>query len=508
MNLVCTAINSAWFASCFPEARRFQKACKNPEQVQSQILRNLIRRNYATAFGREHRFASIQSYEDFVKRVPLRSYEEIGRWIARVRKGELSVLTTVRVTHFIPTGGSTSARKLIPFTARLQREFNAAIAPWMCDLFRTMPTLLGGPAYWSITPNAAFEHENAPVPSAVPIGFASDADYLGGMKAKLVEAVMVRPAAGALTENLSEFRFATLVALLRARDLRLISVWHPSFLTLLLDDLAENWNLLHAEMPNLPRVLPADLRELWPRITLISCWGDAHAESGTRDLARRFPGVTVQTKGLLATEGCVSIPFGGKHPLAITSHFLEFIDAAGESRLAHELEEGQTYEVVLTTGGGLWRYKLGDRVIVDGFVSKNPSIRFVGRTGQVSDLCGEKLSEEFVAGCIRQLGTDFRFAMLAPCCDAAPPNYVFIIEAPDSAACGAQLEKLLCANPHYRYARELGQLGPLQVQSVPRNAYSIYSEQLVARGQRLGDIKPVALAKDGDWPKIFSAHAV
>ena len=65
----------------------------------------------------------------------------------------------------------------------------------------------------------------------------------------------------------------------------------------------------------------------------------------------------------------------------------------GQRRFPLEkLRKGNEYEVVVTTSGGLWRYRLGDRVLVDGFVQKTPSLRFLGRPGNVSDLFGEKAS--------------------------------------------------------------------------------------------------------------------
>ena len=62
----------------------------------------------------------------------------------------------------------------------------------------------------------------------------------------------------------------------------------------------------------------------------------------------------------IGEEGC---------PLAVRSHFFEFIDqdfprsaAAADrpTRLGHELEEGREYSLVLTTSGGLYRYLLRD----------------------------------------------------------------------------------------------------------------------------------------------------
>src|SRR5207253_3840795 len=106
---------------------------------------------------------------------------------------------------------------------------------WIIDLLRQHPQAAMGPAYWSVTPVLrAAEKEK----SAIPIGFEADTAYLGGAQQKLVDSVMAVPAALQHAPSLETFRYATLLALLRCRDLRLISVWHPSFLSLLLDALS------------------------------------------------------------------------------------------------------------------------------------------------------------------------------------------------------------------------------------------------------------------------------
>ncbi len=143
--------------------------------------------------------------------------------------------------------------------------------------------------------------------------------------------------------------------------------------------------------------------ELWPRLTLISCWTDAAAARGAVELQSMFPNVEIQSKGLLATEGCVTFPLVGRPApvLAVGSHFFEFQEEGRENedadpfagcRLAHELDRGGRYSVVLTTGGGLYRYRLNDSVEVVGFEHECPLLRFLGKTDRVSDLVGEKLA--------------------------------------------------------------------------------------------------------------------
>src|SRR5262249_37552599 len=132
-------------------------------------------------------------------------------------------------------------------------------------------------------------------------------------------------------------------------------------------------------------------------------WADAHSAVAASGLARRFPKVPIQPKGLLSTEGVISIPFQGAHPLAIRSHFFEFIDPYHRVVSVSDLRVGERYAVILTTAAGLWRYRLNDIVQVTGRVKQTPSIRFVGRAGLVSDRVGEKLSEDFVADAVARL---------------------------------------------------------------------------------------------------------
>src|SRR5207248_2761280 len=94
----------------------------------------------------------------FARQIPLHSYDDLEPWTDRIRHGEKQVLTFEAVSHLIPTSGSSGGRKLIPFTAGLQREFNRAITPWITDLYFRHPAAAMGAAYWSISP--AIEPEN------------------------------------------------------------------------------------------------------------------------------------------------------------------------------------------------------------------------------------------------------------------------------------------------------------------------------------------------------------
>ncbi|HVU27009.1 MAG TPA: GH3 auxin-responsive promoter family protein [Verrucomicrobiae bacterium] len=529
MNFTPAIANSLWFASNLPAAARFRRALNYPAETQAQLLRDYLARSAETEFGRKHGFAGIKNYKDFAARVPLHDYDDLEPWIDRIKRGENSVLTAENVTHLIPTSGSSGAKKLIPFTATLQHEFNHAVGAWTNNLYRRFPSIVFGSAYWSISP--AIENSEK---SIIPIGFEDDSAYLGGARKRLVDAVMAVPSEMRLVSDMEQFQYLTLLCLLRREDLRLISIWHPSFLSLLLDALPVHWeNLLHdIETGNCrhakglsPKILSAmkfrpmphrarQLKNLnwekpetlWPHLKIISCWGDGHAKLARAEIQRRFPSVFVQPKGLLATECALTIPFFDFYPLAITSHFFEFSDEQGRIFLAHELEKGKMYEVIVTTGGGLWRYRLGDQVEVNELVGKTPSLRFLGRAGNVSDRCGEKLSEAFATQVIQKtIGgkSSIRFALLAPHEEGLDCRYILYIEGDIENGIAERLDNSLCENPHYAWCRKAGQLQPPSIFKIKNNGYESFVARELSRERRLGEIKPTFFSKENDWSKHF-----
>jgi hypothetical protein len=365
---------------------------------------------------------------------------------------------SLKVERWLRTSGSSGPAKDIPYTRALRKEFDRGIAPWIVNLFSTDPRAFAGEAYWSISPDAE-----------------SDEEVLGPVQRRLVRAVQAVPSTVRLTNE--NFREETLRHLTRCRTLSLISVWHPSFLDLLAGDL--------------------DTEATWPHLRVISCWADANAAAPAAALAKKFPHAKIQPKGLLSTEGFVTIPYDGENVLAYRSHFYEFRDG-GDVRLAHELDIGRRYEVVITTGGGLTRYATEDIVEVKGYRGQAPILEFIGRASHISDHFGEKLNEIFVRERLQRALRDVphAFAMLA--CDGNAYVLYLESEAPiDVAALDASLRE----SHHYDLARRLGQLTPLRLHRV-HNAAATYL-RIKSATQPLGTIKIPALDRDQGWAARF-----
>ena len=519
--------NALWVASCWPEWRRFRHAAENVQVTQVGLLSRYMAQNKTTEYGERYHFNGVNSPSQYQARVPLTTYDDYIEYITRIGVGMRSVLANEPVRMFEISSGSTAASKLIPYSSTLKSEFQRGIAPWIYNLYTSIPDLQAGPAYWSITPLTDGKRFTE---AGIPIGFESDSEYLGLLGKWLADSVMAVPNAVKNISDVDSFRYVTLLYLLRQRDLRLLSVWNPTFLSLLIECLPEWWDsLLHdiergivdrsgvelrlAPRPELARALkasnPSDTPSLWPRLRLISCWMDGASEPYARQLEKIFPQAELQAKGLLATEAFVSVPMAGVEGsvLSIRSHFFEFINAAGEILLAHQIQRGKTYSVVVTTGGGLYRYQLQDVVEVIGHWKQVPSIRFVGKADHISDWFGEKLEERFVAKVLETLFARHQkspaFAMLAPD-DVDGFRYVLYLESDDRAdgMLAEDLDSALRANFHYDYCRKLGQLDAAQVQHV-RRGVETYLMACQARGQRLGNIKASVLQKNTGWQDWF-----
>lgn len=476
-----------------PEARAFRKKLRRPRRTQQALLSRLVADLARTEFGRFHK---VYTGSDFFLNLPISRYEDLAERVIEQSRTSEPILTNQRVIFYERTSGSGHAAKLIPYTAALRDSFSRLFRIWAHDLLARGPGLRGGRIYISISPNF---NEDAETESGVPVGLDSDADYLSGWIRPLIDRFLVPGQDLRSCRDPDEFRRRLSLRLLGSPELEVISVWNPSYLTVLLEFMTERAGSLALEAGE---ALSAERRAaleagewgaVWPELRLVSCWDQGAARHRAEELQTLFPGAMVQGKGLLATEAPVTLPLidlGRGVPL-LDEVFLEFEDDQGRVRLLHEVEEGSTYGLIITNRAGLWRYRLGDRVRIDGYAERTPRLVFVGRGESCSDLVGEKLDEILVSQIFELLGLHPGVSVLVP--QLEPREHYCLVTPTDPGV--DELEGLLCESYHYRQARRLGQLAPARVHVCER------SERLVedawrAEGRSLGDLKPRAL-----WPR-------
>jgi len=402
----------------------------------------LLARNAQTAYLRQ--YGSPRTLSD----LPIVTYDDLVPWIERICAGEPDVLFAGRPVAYERTSGSSGGAKLIPFSAEGLQDIQRAVSPWVSHILNGIT----GSVYLAISPATRQPEFIGGIPVGLP-----DSAYVGMPFRSAV------PFEVASIGDVAQWRAETVRHLQVARDLELISVWSPTFLLRLLDE--------------------ADFD--WPNLRIISCWASGTSKPFADELAKRFPHARIEPKGLMSTECIVTLPGEGLNPYG----FFEF-----------EPVEDDVYEVIATTASGLYRYRTGDLVRINSLLPRpagekvpqadegaRASIEFLGRRGIVSDLAGEKLTEAFVAKCVEHV-PGFRF--LAPDLN----GYVLVTETGVPVNLES-VETRLCENPQYAYARKLGQLQPLRLTQL-RNLYDRYTQSQLARGARLGDIKPAVLRNE------------
>ena len=101
-----------------PRQKKLERYNDYAEALQHNVLHRLVCRAKYTEYGRNHLFNNIASYDDFVRNVPVNTYEELKDMIDRMRHGEANVLWPGTVKWYAKSSGTTNDKsKFIPVTS-------------------------------------------------------------------------------------------------------------------------------------------------------------------------------------------------------------------------------------------------------------------------------------------------------------------------------------------------------------------------------------------------------
>jgi hypothetical protein len=510
---------------------RFERDCHDPARVQADLLRRILARQSATAFGRDHHFASIRTAADYRRHVPVAPYEYVEPYVERVKKGETDALIAGdRVLMFALTSGTTAARKLIPVTTQYLADYRRGWNFWGVRAYRDHR---GRRLFLRAIVQMVGDPEEFRTEAGIPCGNLSG--FTAQVQKRIIRWLYAVPAVtGKVKDARSRYYVALRLALPRSCALFLAA--NPSTLVMLgrvldqekeklLRDVYDGTLTADLDLPPevrayvVPRLKkhPERARELdaiaekagqlypkdvWPpETTLVGTWTGGSMGPYLRQLPRYFGDPPVRDLGLLASEGRMTIPFANDTPagvLDIWSHYFEFIpegefESPSPTVLgAHELEDGKSYFLVPTTASGLYRYQISDLVRVRGFLGKTPLVEFLGKGHRFANLTGEKLSEHQVTQAMesaaRRTGFHIGGYSLAPVWDDERPFYGLFIEDPD-ATDGDALKRFLAEydralgelNIEYAAKRESARLGPVRAFVIPTGFWAKWDRDRLAK---------------------------
>ena len=75
--------------------RNFEEKCGRAAEVSHTVLREILKDNEETEYGKKHGFGRLQDLREY-RRLPLTDYTDYAESIERMKQGEKNVLTADR----------------------------------------------------------------------------------------------------------------------------------------------------------------------------------------------------------------------------------------------------------------------------------------------------------------------------------------------------------------------------------------------------------------------------
>lgn len=367
-----------------PRQRALQAYDTQAESLQAHQLKKLITKAAHTEWGVKHSYDTIRSYEDYARRVPIQSYDDIKPYVERMRHGARNVLWPSQVRWYAKSSGTTNDKsKFIPVTSEgLKQMHYKGPADCLAYYLMTRPDsrffdgkglILGG----SHAPNYNLKHS-----------------LVGDLSAILIE--NIHPLANFLR--------------VPSKEVALLSDFEEKMERIARSTISKNITNISGVpswmMAVIKRVLEItgaqSLDEVWPNLEIFFHGGVSFAPyRETYQQLIRSPRMQYR-ETYNASEGFFGVQNDPTDPSMMLmldyGVFYEFIPLEELGKPDPTIlpltgiEVGRNYAVVISNMCGLWRYLIGDTV---RFTSKNP-YKFVisGRTKHFINAFGEELVVE------------------------------------------------------------------------------------------------------------------
>ncbi|MCS6917750.1 MAG: GH3 auxin-responsive promoter family protein [Chitinophagales bacterium] len=472
-------------------ARRIRRWSQDALRAQEYWLHKLVTEGRKTAFGRDHGFHHISSYADFVRQVPLRSYEDFLPYLQRIFNGENDVLWKGKPLYLAKSSGTTAGIKYIPITRdSISNHIHTARNALLLYIDETGKTdfVNGRMIFLSGSPKLETIH-------GIPTG------RLSGIVNHHVPRYLRRNQLPSYETNCIddwEQKVERIVEETRRENMTLVS-GIPPWMQMYFDRLLQATGA-------------ASVKAVFPHLQLV-IYGGVNFEPYRNRLLQTIGAPVDSIETYPASEGFIAFQDKRSEPgmlLNVDSGlFFEFVPAQEihserptRLRLV-DVEVDVNYALVLSSNAGLWAYVLGDTV---RFVSKNPyRLVVTGRTKHFISAFGEHVIAEEVESALMLAAAEHRCSVteftVAP--QVNPPSgqlpyHEWFIEFGNQPASLAEfalrLDQLMCAKNIYYNDLITGHiLQPLRITCIRPGGFIDYMKSI---GKLGGQNKLPRLAND------------
>ena len=383
-------VNESRWADGLKVRNRMEDITYDPMRSQEDFVLRLMRENGKTDYGREHGFGHIHSLADFRRYVPLTTYDDYLAYIERVANGEKNVLTTCLTEHFsLLSGFKRLPQSRWSIQAAFDYSFSASFYVAASQGYLTDGMTLN-----------LVDNSIERLPSGKTVG--STLGWLLSKRGLDNDQIYVIPTSVANKSSQTDILYLQALFALRTRDISLAICEHYDNMLELLRYIEKHWPRLADDIehgnpyiqPDAPRA--KKIREVmemhhigtqlvtlfWPRLHCIIVY-DVDNLSASFELLRTYCGERVHFifSGISSPEGTFSTTLNIDDPQTVLipdSVFYEFKpkESKGYDHLLtlDQLEIGKSYELIVTTLSGLYRYKTHRTFLVAGRYHDTPTV--------------------------------------------------------------------------------------------------------------------------------------
>ena len=359
----------------------------NAVNHQKKIMHQLVFDAKKTAFGIDHFFSKINTYEDFKKHIPIRDYEAIKPYINRVVSGERNVLWPKKPIYFCKTSGTTSGSKFIPITKEsMPFHLKAAKDAILTYILETKNT--------SIVNGKMIFLQGSPV-------------------LKKTGSILTGRLSGIVAHHIPFYLKRNRLPSFKANS---IDDWEKKVDAIVEETINENMTVISGIPPwvqmyfeRLNKKSGKLVGDLFSNFDLFIYGGvnfEPYKNTFEKLIGKKIDGIELYP----ASEGFIAYQDSQKEKgmLLCVNHgiFYEFIntndffDKSARRICLSDIEVGVNYVIVLNTNAGLWGYCIGDTV---RFVSKKPyRIIVTGRIKHFTSAFGEHVIAEEVEKSLKE----------------------------------------------------------------------------------------------------------
>lgn len=494
--------------------RPFIKATHNPHYHQNKLLLQVLKKNKKTVYGKEHNFSEIKNYDDYIKSVPVNSYNDLEEYIDKQDVEKSQYLTAESPLFYAVTSGTTGRSKKIPILKTTIAQYQQSQQLLAYAMYQGISSAYAGKILAMVSPS-----REGLLDSGSPYGSMSGLIYQS--MPKILRSKYVVPAHVFEIKNYENKYLAIARAALKEKSISMIATANPTSLIKLDQVINENVNTLieeidvtnkeraHELMGLLKDVGSLKFVDIWPKLKAITVWTGSSCAIPISHLRDKL---SVDTRivelGYMSTEfrGGVTIDVkSNKQVPTFHQNYFEFVEKNQWEEGIHnflrldQIIAGVQYYIFATTKAGLYRYDINDLIEVTGYFNSVPTIQFVQKGKGVTNITGEKLCEVQLLDAIQEFreeqGVEFEFFVLV----AYPEKYeycLFIEQAPfDAADIEIKLQKL---NIEFEEKQKSGRLKPLRFIFIRSGSSDLYKKHCLERGQREGQYKMMHLQYDKD----------